>query len=121
MMDRVSRLARNSGFLATGGLAGAIAASTCCVIPLIFALTGVTGVWIGNLTLLSPYQPLFIVVAAACIGFGLWRTYRSDSAVCEGAGCGTPTSRIVTKAVLWIASVLLIVSASTPWWASIFA
>jgi mercuric ion transport protein len=116
-----SSLTRNPGLLASGALAGAIAASTCCVVPLILALTGVTGVWIGSLTLLSPYQPLFAGFAAACIGIGFWRTYRSNNAVCEGPECGTPTSRRATKAVLWIASAVLVVAATTSWWAPLFA
>jgi len=48
------------GALLTGGLA-AILASTCCLGPLVLITLGVSGAWISNLTLLEPYQPLFIV------------------------------------------------------------
>jgi mercuric ion transport protein len=41
------------GALATGGLA-AILASTCCLGPLVLVALGVSGAWIGNLTLLEP-------------------------------------------------------------------
>jgi mercuric ion transport protein len=56
------------GALLTGGLA-AILASTCCLGPLVLITLGVSGAWISNLTLLEPYQPLFIgaaVVALFC-------------------------------------------------------
>ena len=48
--------------LFAGGLA-AILASTCCLGPLILLSLGISGAWIGNLTLLEPYRPIFIGVA----------------------------------------------------------
>src|SRR5260221_7710285 len=43
--------------VAAGGLLGAVAASSCCIVPLILFGLGVSGAWIGNLTRLAPYQP----------------------------------------------------------------
>jgi len=50
------------GALATGGVA-ALLASTCCLGPLVLAALGVSGAWIGNLTALEPYRPLFLGAA----------------------------------------------------------
>ncbi|EQD52224.1 Mercuric transport protein MerT, partial [mine drainage metagenome] len=50
------------GALAVGGLA-AILASTCCLGPLVLVMLGVSGAWIGNLTVLEPYRPIFLGVA----------------------------------------------------------
>ena len=52
--------------MAAGGLLGALAASSCCIVPLTLFGLGVSGAWIGNLTWLAPYQPCFIV---ATLGF----------------------------------------------------
>lgn len=46
------------GALFAGGLA-AILASTCCLGPLVLVALGFSGAWIGNLTVLEPYRPLF--------------------------------------------------------------
>ena len=35
---------------ASGGLLGALAMSSCCILPLTLFSLGVTGAWIGNLT-----------------------------------------------------------------------
>ncbi len=51
-----------SGFLAAGGVA-AVLASTCCLGPLILVMLSFTGAWIGNLSVLEPYRPLFLTVA----------------------------------------------------------
>jgi len=47
---------RHAGWLAAGGVLGAMLASVCCLVPLAFVLLGVSGAWIGNLTALEPYK-----------------------------------------------------------------
>ncbi|GCZ39228.1 MULTISPECIES: mercuric transporter MerT family protein [Enterobacteriaceae] len=47
------------GALFAGGLA-AILASACCLGPLVLIALGFSGAWIGNLTVLEPYRPIFI-------------------------------------------------------------
>ena len=54
------------GALFAGGLA-AILASTCCLGPLVLVALGFSGAWIGNLTVLEPYRPIFI--GAALVAF----------------------------------------------------
>ena len=45
--------------VAAGGILAAMAASSCCIVPLLLFSLGVSGAWIGNLTRLAPYQPDF--------------------------------------------------------------
>ena len=59
------------GALAAGGLA-AILASTCCLGPLVLVALGFSGAWIGNLTVLEPYRPIFIGAALVALFFA-WR------------------------------------------------
>ena len=47
------------GLAAAGGILGALAASSGCILPLALFAFGVSGAWIGNLTALAPYQPIF--------------------------------------------------------------
>ena len=58
--------------MAAGGLLGALAASSCCIVPLVLFALGVSGAWIGNLTRLAPYQPCFIVATLGFLGAGYW-------------------------------------------------
>jgi mercuric ion binding protein len=44
---------RKQGIAAAGDLLGAIAASSCCVVPLVLFSPGVSRVWIGNLVTLA--------------------------------------------------------------------
>lgn len=104
--------------LSGGGLLGAVLASACCLLPLAFAIAGVSGAWIGHLTALAPYQPAFLAIGAVCIGWGFWRSYGSP-ALCE-QNCGTPLSRRVTRSSLWSATVLLVLAATVGFWAPLF-
>ena len=79
-----------SGALLVGGLA-AILASTCCLAPLVLVALGLSGAWIGNLTLLEPYRPFFIAGALVALFlrdggfFGQYKPVRRvKCAQCQG-------------------------------------
>lgn len=55
---------------AAGGLLGALAASSCCLLPLALFSLGIGGVWIGNLMALAPYQPIFAAITLGLLGYG---------------------------------------------------
>ena len=67
------------GALVAGGLAGLLA-STCCLGPLVLITLGVSGAWIGNLTALEPYRPIFIGAALVALFFAWRRIFRSAQA-----------------------------------------
>ncbi len=68
--------------MAAGGILGALAASSCCIVPLVLFGLGVSGAWIGNLTRLAPYQPCFIVATLGFLGAGYWLVFRDSKTVC---------------------------------------
>jgi mercuric ion transport protein len=103
--------AAGSGWLAAGGLAGALLASSCCILPLAFVMLGVSGVWIGNLTALAPYQPLFLVVAFVSLARGFWLVYRRPRVARASGACAGPRPGV--KAVLWVATALVAASVAT--------
>src|SRR5260370_10633067 len=76
---------------ATGGLLGAVAASSCCMLPLLLFTLGASGPWIGMLVRLAPYQPYFIAVAVACLGCGYLLLHRSSKKK-YAAACSNRTS-----------------------------
>src|SRR5207302_8298021 len=82
---------RSQKLAVVGGILGAIAASSCCILPLTLFSLGISGAWIGNLTALAPYQPYFIAATLACLGYGYWLVYRSGKVACaDGAACARP-------------------------------
>ncbi|MGH6795205.1 MAG: mercuric transporter MerT family protein [Methylocella sp.] len=91
---------------AIGGILGAIAASSCCIAPLVLFSLGVSGAWIGNLTALAPYQPYFIAATLACLGYGYWLVYRRKKIACDDA-CARPLPNHIVKAGLVLATLLV--------------
>src|SRR6266404_1090289 len=82
---------RGQRLMAVGGLLGALAASSCCILPLVLFSLGVSGAWIGNFTRLAPYQPYFIAATLAFLGYGYWLVYRSSTRACaDGETCARP-------------------------------
>jgi mercuric ion transport protein len=102
---------RAQKIVAAGGILAAIAASSCCLAPLLLFSLGVSGAWIGNLTRLAPYQPIFVAMTLGCLGYGYWLVWRARRAACaEDAACSRPLpNRVVTIAL--IAATLLVAGA----------
>src|SRR5438552_17106467 len=99
--NQVTDLRRWQGLMAAGGLLGAVAASSCCILPLILFGLGVSGAWIGNFTRLAPYQPCFIAATLVCLGAGYWLLYRSSKVACpDGEPCAPPAPKRLVKAAV---------------------
>jgi len=100
---------RRQSLMAAGGLFGALAASSCCILPLTLFSLGVSGAWIGNFTRLAPYQPWFIAATMAFLGCGYWLVYRSSLLACaDGEVCTRPLPNRIVKAGLILATILVV-------------
>lgn len=108
--------AKKAKLIAAGGILGAIAASTCCIIPLVLFSLGISGAWIGQLTALSAYQPIFIAITLGFLGYGYWLVYRKPKIACaEGEACARPLPNIIVKTVLWFATALILLAFAWPY------
>jgi len=107
---------KRSAMAAAGAVLSAIGASSCCILPLALFSVGAGGAWIGNLTALAPYQPVFIAAGAGFLGFGFYSIYRKPRTACaDGATCGrSPPSRAV-KTGLWAAMALIAAALAFPY------
>jgi mercuric ion transport protein len=104
------------GLIAAGGLLGALAASSCCILPLVFFMLGIGGAWIGRLTALEPYQPAFIAITLGLLASGYYLVYRRRKPACaEGTVCAHPLSRRMVKLALWAATALIAAAIAFPY------
>lgn len=112
---------RKRKLFAAGGVIGAILASTCCVVPLLFVTLGISGAWIGSLTALEPYKPYFAGVALVFIGLGFRQVYFKAKPACvEGSYCAKPQSTVIAKSALWLSTVIVLLALTINWWAPLF-
>src|SRR5260221_3890563 len=82
--DRIADVRRQQRLVVAGGFLGALAASSCCILPLVLFSLGVSGAWIGNFTQLAPYQPYFIAATIGFLGYGHLLGYPSAQRCCAG-------------------------------------
>lgn len=111
---------RKGNVAAVGGVVGAILASSCCIAPLLLLTLGATGAWIGNLTELKTYQPLFVAATVVFLGIGFWQVYLKRTASCDTGNCDSPLSSPLAKSALWAATVLVLLALTVDFWAPIF-
>jgi mercuric ion transport protein len=112
---------RTQQLLTLGGIIGALAAMSCCVVPLVLFALGVSGAWIANLTRLAPHQPYFIAAALACLGGGHWLVYRAATRACvEGEACTRPLPNRIVKIGLVFSTTLVIASLAVDYLAPLF-
>ena len=100
--------------LMAGGLA-AILASTCCLGPLVLVALGFSGAWIGNLTVLEPYRPIFIGAALVALFFAGRRVFRPAVACKPGEVCAIPQVRRTYKVLFWVVTGLVLVALAFPY------
>jgi len=112
---------RKAGLASVGGILAALGAASCCVIPFALFTLGVSGAWIGNLTALEPYQPIFAAVAFGFLGYGFYLVYRKPRVACaEDSYCARPSSGRTAKIGLWTATVLIVIALGFPRLAPLF-
>jgi len=95
-------------WIAAGGILGALAASSCCILPLMLFSLGISGAWISNFTALAPYKPYFAAGTLALFGYGYHLVYVRPKQVCANGSCARPLPNRLVKSSLWIAAVLVI-------------
>ena len=100
-------------------LAG-IGASVCCVGPLVLLALGISGAWIGNLTALEPFRPLFIGVTVLFLGLAFRKLYLMPQ-VCEpGTSCADPQKGKWERVTFWLVASLLLILLAVPSLAPLF-
>ncbi len=110
----MAQTGKGRGALAAGGLA-AILASTCCLGPLVLVMLGFSGAWIGNLSALEPYRPLFIGGALLAL-FAAWRQIFLPQANCKpDQVCAVPRVKLAYKAIFWMVAALVAVAMAFPY------
>jgi len=94
-----------------GSLIGAIATSSCCMLPLILFTVGASGAWIGTFVQLAPLQPYFIAATVACLGCGYWLVVRSKrTAWAGGQACKRSAADRLVNSALVVSTALVVLA-----------
>lgn len=106
------------GWAATGLAAlGALAMTSCCILPLALVSLGVGGVFIAQLGSLYAYKWVTFALSAAALGYGFRRAYAPPppaDAACPGGTCARPIDRRAMRALLWGAAAVVLAALAFP-------
>jgi mercuric ion transport protein len=104
-------------WFAAAGASAALAASTCCVLPLMLGALGLGGGLVSGLGVLAPYQTAFRLAALALLGGGFWLVYARRPVASTGVACAPTSTARWAQPVLWTGALVLAVVMSEPLWA----
>jgi len=110
----MSEAPNGRGALFAGGVA-AVLASLCCLGPLVLVGVGVSGAWIGNLSVLEPYRPIFIAAALVALFFAWRQIFRPDAECKPGEVCAVPAVRTTYKIIFWLVAALVLIALAFPY------
>ncbi|MGO4476395.1 mercuric transporter MerT family protein [Massilia sp. 2TAF26] len=81
---------RKLGGIMAFAVLASILASTCCVLPLVLVLVGITGAWMVHLTALKPLTPYAIALTLGALGWAGWLLFRPAAACAvDDPACAT--------------------------------
>lgn len=107
--------------LASGGaILAAIAASLCCLAPLVFVVLGLGA--FGAAAFFETARPYLLGAAVVLLAFGFYRSYFRPAESCapDGTCIGKPINR-ASRVILWIAAAGVIAFALSPYYAGALA
>ncbi len=106
--------------LSKGTLAGSIiagiAASTCCIGPLLLLTLGISGSWIGNLSAMEAFRPYLIGITLVFLGLAFRKLYLVPQTCAVDAPCSTLSNLRKQRITFWVVSVFVLIVMSFPWY-----
>lgn len=89
---------------AMGVIGAAVAASGCCIGPVVFSLLGAGALSAASVKL-EAYRPWFLGLTLMLLGAAFYSAYRpAANESCAADGTCTPTSKRGAKIIVWIAA-----------------
>ena len=100
-----------------------VLASGCCVLPLLFAIVGVSGAWISQLRWLEPYSVGLTVLAFAALGLAAWHLFPAGARAAQSCATGDSACNTVNTQArrwFWLVCVLTLIPILVPLAAPMF-
>lgn len=102
---------------AGGAILSGVAASLCCIGPLLFALLGISGAAFASR--FEPLRPYLLVLTYALLAAAFVVSYRPRPADCgPGASCEMPRANRLGRVLLWLAAAIVVAVTAFPYYAA---
>lgn len=103
-----------------GSVVAATGASICCIGPVLLSVLG-AGALGASAARFEVYRPIFLSATVVLLGAAFYTTYRPSAADnCGPDATCRPRSRRVAKITLWLATLLVILLVTFPYYINLF-
>lgn len=109
-----------TSWFAAGSVFAAMVASFCCILPIVFALTGFS--ILGASALFEAWRPYLLGLAFGLLGIGFYLAYRPSKQRCApGSACAMPGTNRAGRMVLWAVAAAVALFAAFPYYSGAVA
>lgn len=109
-----------TSLFAAGSIFAAIIASFCCILPIVFALTGFS--ILGASALFDAWRPYLLGLTFGLLGLGFYFAYRPRREQCgPGSACAMPATNRSGRLMLWLATAAVALFAAFPYYSGAVA
>lgn len=115
--------AANSAAALLAAAVAATLASMCCVLPLLFAIAGISGAWISQLRWFAPYSNVLILTSIGLLGLVALRLFKIAPNVGQACDIGNVECQNTNTAVrrwFWLVVLLTLIPVLVPLLAPMF-
>ena len=109
-----AKKANGATLFAAGSILAAISASLCCVLPIVFALTGFS--ILGASALFSAWRPYLLGLTVGLLGLGFYFAYRPRPEQCALGSCEMRVTSRWERPFLWLVTLFVILFAAFPYY-----
>ena len=103
-----------------GGILAALAASLCCVGPLVLVMLGLGGAWVASLAALEPDRPIFLGLGVIFLFLAYQKIYRAPTLCATESVCAKPQTARLSKILFWLVAGLMLFAIVFPYFAPLF-
>lgn len=101
----IVRERQNSVLVLSGAFAAALLSASCCLVPTLFVLFGVSFAGVVNVAVLEPYRWIFTLSALGMLSFGFYRMVIRKQIECD---CEPSATSKVLKGLFWVLFLLTV-------------
>lgn len=100
-----------------GAVFAGLAASLCCIVPLVLVMAGLGGAWMSVFSVMEPWRPLFLGMTAIFVVWGWYRLYLHRPTCEPGSACASPGRLHRQRLLFWGVTAVVGILVAFPWYA----